>query len=240
MAVRAEAVVFDVDDTLYDLAAPYREAYAACFAERYDLPVDELFVLSRDKSDIALELLTAGKISAEDHKVLRVQWTLADFGVEVTREEALAFQQAYECAQQHITLYPEAREMLDAVARSGVPHGVISNGDAAHQRAKLMRLGLDRWVDDAHVVLSGDYGANKPSPILYEAMERKLGVAGDGVWYVGDTYETDVVGAKRAGWSCLWLDVRGRAVPAVAERPDATVHSVEAMRAFVDELVIAS
>lgn len=240
MGVRAEAVVFDVDDTLYDLAEPYREAYAACFAERYDLPVDELFVLSRDKSDVALELLTAGKITAEDHKVLRVQWTFAEFGVEVSREEALAFQDAYASAQERIALYPEAIAMLDAVARSGVPCGVMSNGDAAHQQKKLDLLGLSRWVDDAHVVLSGDYGANKPSPILYEAMERKLGVAGDGVWYVGDTYETDVVGAKRAGWSCLWLDVRGRAVPAVAERPDATVHSVEAMRAFVEELVIAS
>ena len=228
-----DAIVFDVDDTLYDLAGPYRVAFSRVFAPRFDLPVDELFKVSRVHSDEALELLTAGKISEEDHKVLRVQWTLADWGVDVSREEALEFQAAYAEAQQHIALYPEAAEMLEACSASGIPMGVISNGDGAHQHAKMLLLGLDRWFDEGHLVASGDLGSHKPASVPFRAMESILGVSGPGVWYVGDTYETDVVGAKRAGWSCAFVDVRHRPVPDVPERPDAVVHSPAEMRDLV-------
>jgi len=234
---RAEAIVFDVDDTLYDLAEPYRRAYAEVFSSRYDLPVDELFTLSRSHSDVALELLTAGKISEEDHKVLRVQWTFADFGVTVSREDALVFQAEYARAQQLIEPYPEAIEMLRCVRRVGIPMGVISNGDAEHQLEKLHRLGLEEFFDEGNLIVSGSFGRHKPAIELFEAMEGRLGASGPGVWYVGDTYETDIVGAKHAGWSCVWLDVRGRAVPDVPERPDAVVHSPKEMCSFVCELV---
>ncbi|MBR2683703.1 MAG: HAD family hydrolase, partial [Atopobiaceae bacterium] len=140
---RASAIVFDIDDTLYDLSWPYRKAFAEVFADRQDLPVSELFKVSRVHSDKALELLTAGKITPEDHKVLRVQWTLADYGVDVSRDEALRFQQAYARAQQLIQPYPEAIEMLQAVADAGVKMGALSNGDAAHQLGKVQLLGID-------------------------------------------------------------------------------------------------
>ena len=233
----ADAIVFDVDDTLYDLAEPYRAAYAEVFAGTYDLPVDALFTKSRWYSDRALDLLTAGKISEEDHKVLRVQWTFADWGVDVSRADALRFQAAYAAAQEHITPYPEAVEALDACAAAGVPVGIISNGDAPHQRRKLHLLGLDKRVDERLVVVSGDYNVHKPALVLFEAMEGLLGASGAGIWYVGDTYETDIVGAKRAGWSAIWVDVRGRAVPDVPERPDKVVHSPAQMRDAVFALL---
>lgn len=233
----ADALVFDVDDTLYDLSWPYRVAFHEVFPSLCDLPVDELFKVSRVHSDEAFDLLNAGKISAEDHKVLRVQWTLADWGVEVSREEALVFQDAYARAQKGISLYPEAVEMLDACAESGIPLGIISNGDAEHQHQKMGRLGLSRWFDDAHAVASGDVGAHKPAVELFRVMEGRLGLSGAGVWYVGDTYENDVVGPKRAGWSSMWLDVRGRVAPDVPEQPDAVVHSPAEMRDLVISLL---
>ena len=237
--MRADAIVFDVDDTLYDLAAPYRVAYAEVFADRLDLPADALFTKSRWYSDRALDLLTEGKITEEDHKVLRVQWTFADWGVDVSREDALRFQAAYAAAQQHIAPYPEAVEALEACVRHDMPIGVISNGDAPHQRRKLQLLGLDGLIDERLVVVSGEWNVHKPAEVLFRAMEGRLRASGAGVWYVGDTYETDVVGAKRAGWSCIWVDVRGREVPDVPEQPDKTVHSPSEMRDAVLSLLEA-
>ena len=234
---RAHAIIFDVDDTLYDLAAPYRRAFAEIFADRPDLDVDELFKLSRVKSDEAFELLSAGKITSEDHVVYRVQATYAAFGVEVSRPQALAFLAAYARAQEELALPPETADLLDACVASGLPLGVISNGASDHQRQKMRSLGVMRWVSEEHVVISGDIGMPKPEPALYAEMERRLGVSGAGVWYVGDTYETDVVGAKRAGWSCIWLDRRGRPVPDVPEQPDLTVTSVDALCAAVKALL---
>ncbi len=237
MTTRASALVFDIDDTLYDLAGPYRAAYSELFAGRWDLPVDELFLMSRVHSDEALDLLMAGKISAEDHKALRAQWTFADWGVELSREEALAFQAAYAQAQERIEPYPEAVEALRVVREAGIPLGVISNGDGAHQRHKLALLGLDAFVGEKNVVVSGECGANKPSPVPFREMERRLGVSEGDIWYVGDTYETDIIGAKQAGWKALWVDVRGREVPDVPERPDMVVHNPAEMLQAIESLI---
>ena len=38
------AIAFDVDDTLYDLAEPYKRAVGEFFGPGFALPLDELFV----------------------------------------------------------------------------------------------------------------------------------------------------------------------------------------------------
>ena len=47
------AIAFDVDDTLYDLADPYRRAVGEFFGPGFELPLDELFVRSRIRSDVS-------------------------------------------------------------------------------------------------------------------------------------------------------------------------------------------
>ncbi|MFR9254253.1 MAG: HAD family hydrolase [Merdibacter sp.] len=52
---------------------------------------------------------------------------------------------------------------------------------------------------------SGMIHRDKPDPALFRWVEEQLQVAqGDVIWYVGDSYEADVIGAHDAGWRSIW------------------------------------
>ena len=50
-----KAILFDVDDTLYDQVVPFQKAYEDLFEGRYDLKVEELYKRSRYYSDRSLK-----------------------------------------------------------------------------------------------------------------------------------------------------------------------------------------
>jgi putative hydrolase of the HAD superfamily len=74
--------------------------------------------------------------------------------------------------------------------------GVLTNGVHSWQTAKLRTHDLDRYFEA--VVASYDVGAHKPAPEVFAAAERRL--PGEEYVMVGDA-ESDVAGARRAGWT---------------------------------------
>lgn len=117
-----------------------------------------------------------------------------------------------EAYARHWRLNEGAEEILAAASRLGTV-GLLSNGFRELQRAKVSRFRLGRWVQ--HVVLSDDVGAMKPSRAIFDAAERAALPAGGPARkvYVGDHFETDIVGAKNAGWLPVLYNPAGREVP---------------------------
>jgi len=112
---------------------------------------------------------------------------------------------------QHWQLVPGAEEILEYAARTGVV-GILSNGLREQQRSKIRTFGLDRWV--THVILSEEVGVMKPARGIFDAAFRAAGGEDVRRVYVGDSWETDVLGAKAAGWFPIWFDRQGRGAPA--------------------------
>ena len=48
-----DALLLDVDDTLYDQLKPFEAAYEDMYADQYRISVEQLFFLSRKYSDEA-------------------------------------------------------------------------------------------------------------------------------------------------------------------------------------------
>ena len=232
------AIAFDIDDTIYDLARPFFQAWEELFAARYPLPENELFLKMRTYSDEAYELVLAGEKPMSYMHAYRLTRTLADYGLAVSEREALEFQRVYEGFQERICVSEPMAALLDSLAAAGAPFGFISNGDAAHQREKAARLSLGRWVVAERIVISGEVGAAKPAPEPFCVLKERLGVQeGCELWYAGDTYETDIAGAQAAGWSSIWYNHRSRTAPPGAPAPDITVGSEAALIACVRELM---
>lgn len=107
-----------------------------------------------------------------------------------------------------------AEELLAAAAELGEV-GVLSNGFRELQRAKVARFALGRWV--RHLVLSEEVGAMKPARAIFDAAVRAA--CGDGGpdvgrrLYLGDHFETDVLGARTAGWLPVLYNPGRRPVP---------------------------
>jgi HAD superfamily hydrolase (TIGR01549 family) len=68
----------------------------------------------------------------------------------------------------------------------------------------LGRAGLDPFLDV--VVTAKDAGADKPEPKIFLAAIKKAGLPASETLYVGDQYERDVVGARKAGINAILID----------------------------------
>ena len=231
------AIAFDVDDTLYDLAEPYKRAVGEFFGSGFEIPLDELFVRSRIRSDEAYEQVISGEKPVEYMHVYRVQKAFGDFGVEVSAEDAIAFQRAYERCQAGIELSPALASLIGDCIGWGITVGIISNGDSAHQWAKVSALGIPELVPRDRIVISGDVGYCKPDLGIFRHAEARLGAAPSDCWFVGDTYDCDVLGPLRAGWHCIWFNRRGRVLEAGNPLPDIEVSTEEELVHAVREVV---
>jgi putative hydrolase of the HAD superfamily len=113
----------------------------------------------------------------------------------------------------HDSATPAALERLRA---AGIRLGVVSNSDGRADEA-LMAAGLR---DNFEVVIDSQLvGIEKPDPRIFHLALDRMGVQPADALYVGDIYEVDVVGARRAGMPVVLLDPlsnhEGRDVTAV-------------------------
>lgn len=103
-----KAIVFDVDDTLYDLSGPFKEAFHELYPLE-ELDLEGAFLASRRYSDSVYAKSLSGEMSMEDMYVYRFQNAFHDYGKNMDAQEALHFQEIYE-KHQHMIHMTEAMQ----------------------------------------------------------------------------------------------------------------------------------
>lgn len=118
------------------------------------------------------------------------------------------------------SLDPRVAAALARARTEGLRVAVVSNGDAARQRAKVEAMVLADLVDA--VVISGELGVRKPDPRIFAAAARAAGTDLTGaMWVLGDDPVADLQGARSIGAAAVWVNRAGRPWPADLPRPDA-------------------
>jgi putative hydrolase of the HAD superfamily len=127
---------------------------------------------------------------------------------------------------------PGAEETLAAL-RVAVPRlGLVTNGAAAAQRAKLERFDLARHFD--HVQIEGALGLGKPAARAFHHALAALGAAPERAVMVGNDFAFDVLGALGAGLDAVWIDVGAEGPPPEpAPRPYHAVRSIREVPAVL-------
>lgn len=116
-------------------------------------------------------------------------------------------------------LFPDAVETLLGLAARGVRLGLITNGAAAEQRAKIVRFDLARHF--VHVQIEGEMGFGKPEDQAYAHALAMLGTTAAETWIVGDNLDWEVVVPQRLGFHAIWRDPVGKGLPEGSTcRPD--------------------
>lgn len=218
-----KAVLFDVDDTLYDLADPFKKAYLDLFPEKEGLPLDGLFTASRKYSDQVFDKSQSGEMSMEEMYRYRIQHAFADFHEQISDKDAMEFQNHYVEYQGKIRLSATIQEVLVYCA-SKWRTGIITNGPSGHQWDKIRVLGLEKYIPKEHIFVSGDLGISKPGKEIFWYAAVHLGLSPEEVCFVGDSFQNDAAGAKNAGMYSVWFNRRGYARPS-GIRPDAEVRT---------------
>lgn len=217
-----KAILFDVDDTLYDLSLPFKETFWEVFpGESIDL--EGAFLASRKYSDMIYDRSLKGEISMEEMYIYRLGNAFRDYGKIIDGETALRFQSVYEKKQQAISMTEDMERLLEALSGK-TTLGIITNGPSEHQRDKIRALAVERWIPMERIWISGDLGVGKPEKGIFTAAQTKLGLEPEEICYVGDSYGHDMVGAGSVGWKTVWFNHRERRA-AGELRPDYEVRT---------------
>lgn len=188
-APRPRAVLFDLDGTLADTAPDLAAAVNKLRTDRGMEPTP--YAILRPTASAGAR----GMIGAA------FGLTPADEGYEELR---LAWFDNYQAAMAvHSTLFGGVPELLDGLSASGVAWGIVTNKPARFTDPLVPQIGLAH----AGCVISGDtVGIAKPhtAPLLEGA--RRLGIAPEACWYVGDDLR-DIEAGRAAGMvtvACAW------------------------------------
>ncbi|BBG23534.1 HAD family hydrolase [Sulfuracidifex tepidarius] len=127
---------------------------------------------------------------------------LSDFSYElgiVSREVIKEISEKAKYGDSHF-LYDDAIPFLEGVKSLGLKTILVSNA-TPRARTIVMEYGLDRYLD--YMIFSCDVGLIKPNPRIFSLAIQKGGFPSV---HIGDIYEMDVLGARRAFVKPILLD----------------------------------
>ena len=188
-------ITFDLDDTLVDTfgGIPARVRHAvrvAATQHRVPLPAGgEAAVVS---------------VVMEGHPDLKPANLLRGLGIGDAHPARAAVLAAYhEKTLELLQPVAGAVDLLDLLA-GRYALAVITNGEDGLQRAKLRRCGLDAYF--SCVLASEGIGIRKPDPAIFRMACEQTGVPPAFALHVGDSPESDIAGARAAGFAAVLLE----------------------------------
>ncbi|GAB2922376.1 HAD family hydrolase [Streptomyces mayteni] len=203
MTIRA--VVWDIDDTLWDYtgsdrAGALRHLTNEGLLARFPSPAAALGRW-RAVMEEQYARFEAGELTFDEQRRERVR---AFLDLPFPDAEADAWFDRYlACRDDAYRPFPDVLPALDALT-PGYRHGLLSNSGQANQERKLTRLGIrDRFEV---LVCSDESGHAKPAPEAFWAVCAAMGLPPEAVAYVGDRPDVDAAGADAAGLHGIWLD----------------------------------
>lgn len=184
---RREVFVFDLDDTLCKetdfLRSAFREI-AESLTGTGGFEAENLFCEM-------LEMRSRGENVFENLSVR--------FDVPV--KNLLARYRAHFPAEMNLS--PGVRGVLQTLKNRGAILGLITDGRSLTQRNKIRALGLSEFFADENIVISEEFGSEKPSLRNYEFFTKKFPDAD--FCYVGDNPKKDFIAPNALGWKSICL-----------------------------------
>ena len=194
-------ICFDLDDTLCKeidyLKSAYREIaeYAAEHCRECSDPVS---VLAHKAYEVILAAYHDGQNAFEELNMF--------LGLSLPAADYLYI---YRNHKPKIALSEDVVRALDALKAEGVRIGLITDGRAIQQRNKIKALGLGRWIEDADIVISEEFGSEKPALANYEYFMKRYPECQD-FTYIGDNPRKDFIAPNALGWMTICLKDDGR------------------------------
>jgi len=177
-----DAVIFDLDDTLYSEKDYVKSGFHA---------VAEYFGIHSMAEEMWLVFEQHGKPIDE---------MLEIHGFAGKKSEAL---HTYRFHKPDIILYQGIAEMLTRIEQSKRV-GIITDGRPEGQRAKLDALGLN----DYEVIVTDELGGadfRKPNDTAFRLMQSRLQIPFEKMVYVGDNIQKDFIAPMNLKMKCIWF-----------------------------------
>lgn len=189
-----EAVLFDLDETLLDRISSVRAFVAEQFASDCGLfespeALVNRFTLLDDRNNVP-KTSVYRQIFAEMGQPASGIWrrSFADF-----ERNSWRFAQPYDGMS----------STLRSLRSAGKRLGIVTNGETHLQLRSILALDLDRLVDT--YLISESESCRKPDADIFLRAAERLHVAPQDCAFVGDTPQTDMIGARQVGMRTIWF-----------------------------------
>lgn len=210
MKAKPKFIYFDLDDTLLDHKSAEKKALSdihehfSCFN---GTSADELFEVYRRINSKQWKLYSEGKLDREQLQRNRFELTLNELGIDGNNHSEVGsrYMSFY---RNHWEWISGAEEAFQNIRRK-FKTGILTNGFSETQKAKFERFDLYSMV--SHLVISEDVGHLKPHPKIFEHATNITGFSPDEILYIGDSYNSDVIGGTSFGWKVAWFTSNGSA-----------------------------
>lgn len=201
-------IFFDLDDTIWDFEKNSERILLDLFQEK-DLmnklnnDFHTYFTAYKKKNGELWHLYNNKKITKDELRKRRFHETFLQFGYD-------DFDLSWYISESYLKLSPYgtelkkgAVELLDTLHKNYKLH-LITNGFKEIQHIKLKQCDLQKYFDQ--VIISEEVGHNKPHVQIFREAERLGNTGKEACLMIGDNFETDIQGAKNAGWQAIWFN----------------------------------
>ncbi len=130
-------------------------------------------------------------------------------------------------SQAHFALFDDVLVTLKTLKESKLILGLLTNA-TRNIISMHCKLDLEPYLD--LIITSDEVGADKPSPLIFQAALQQTGVAASEAVHVGDQYKLDVIGAREVGINPILID-RYDLSPAVKDCP--RIHSLTELAEYL-------
>ena len=229
--------IFDIDDTVYDQLKPFEKAFNKNFKSYSNISITKLYLFSRKFSDDLFEKTENREVKLEDMQRYRIIKAFDVFDIRITEEQATNFQVDYQSYQKNIELLEDVKKTLDYFSEKNITIGIITNGPSKHQRSKIKRLGLEKWIPKQNIFISDELKIAKPDIRIFEHAQNHLNILPENTYYIGDSYKNDVIGAKKAGWKVIWSNHRNHLQTSEKWKPDYVIKNDQSLLNTVQHIL---
>jgi putative hydrolase of the HAD superfamily len=221
-----QAIIFDLDDTLYperDFAFSGFAAVAAAFAERLGDPAQAAARMRQ-------------LFDTEDRpRVFNV--LLAERGLPHDEGLIRSMIETYRTHRPTITLHSDADAALTRL-KGKCKLGLISDGPPVTQWNKISALGLRDRLDE--IIITSELGPDraKPHPAAFELIAERFSAPSAACLYVADNPAKDFLAPNALGWTSVQIlrseGVYCDVVPAANGAPGHTIETLNDLSRILD------
>lgn len=194
-----KAVMFDLDNTLYEYDKPHKIALKSVHKELNkkikisSAKFNKLFKLSKEEMHKEL----AGTASSHN-RVLYFQRLIEKTNHTVEPDLILTLYKTYwDTFLKAMKLKSDALPLLRELKKKGIKTAIVSDLTTHIQLRKMKQLKISNYID--YLVTSEEAGSEKPHSIMFLLALNKLNLLPSDAMMVGDNSVTDIEGANAVG-----------------------------------------
>ncbi len=200
------AIFFDVDDTLLDNYAAFRETLFALSPVKplSEKRMQKCYKNFRFYSELIYKQYH--KTRCINNVNARWEWVAKDLNMESDPLFLEELDDLYHKNQQKQKLSQAYIDLFSFLEKNEVYFGVLTNGLAKAQAKKIKQLNLPSYIPSKRIFISESLNDAKPNFSCFKKVEQTLPKIIDSWIYVGDSFTNDIEPLLNSHWLPVWLN----------------------------------